>query len=832
MRKEICNLLLAVLLMINVCVGCANAGVDNTTAASPESENKTTTAMTDFTEEQVETHTEVKETVSEEKQTSEENYASDDEVIKESESDISGYEETTTIEENHVQPGALCEELSNVENYIYGWYKSWGGEYEESNASLCTIQKYPVPDKSFYININDSRINISISEYDADGKWLKHSDGLGDGDFYTCQENTAYINVTMRSVKWGVDLQALFEGGLIIDLAEEHYMTTAGNTDLIEAAFTDSNNWRSGSYLYETGDYIIDTANICYEDFCKVEQKEYICRLPNSYLDMYILELDSQGTVLGGVMLHNGQHWVKAEETSDIAITITSKEKYTRRQYDELIDSADYFGLYSYVPYNHNTAMKDVSAWEIADDINVGWNLGDALDSKCTDAGEAHIKQELNWGNPYVTEELIGYVAECGFNTIRIPVTWYYNTYVSEDGVRHVYEEWLDRVAQVVDYAIANNLYVILNAHHEQPIIYAGCDEERFEQVLNDAGQLWQDIAEYFKDYDEHLIFEAYNEVDNLETSWSYSDKAAGQMNRVNQLFVDTVRTTGGNNRERILIVPTLLDGTGDDYYNAFVLPEDTADGKLMVEVHFYSKKFNQDIEDDFEKMEEFSELIDAPVIIGEWGVSSSYPLDGIRDEMASNYVARAAEHGIKCIWWDNNYEYGIINRYDVSETDKTMVNALIEGAEGNAYKLENETVLDDMSQFVYLMPNNSTGLLENKFWGTITTNQDGKGIKVSDGSYFSVSLSVDGEASGVWIQRILFYDKEGKLIGSGTEVQSKYYIGTVPEGAAYVRISFNSPRSNIAENTYAEWLRTGLMRANIHFFDLDDLISVSVFGS
>ncbi|MGN1187959.1 MAG: hypothetical protein ACI4R6_05655, partial [Lachnospiraceae bacterium] len=290
MRKDICKLLLAVLLMINVCVGCANSAEEQAT----------------------ELHTEEKsEKVSEEITSEDESFS--EELSSEEEIVTSSCEEPDVIEESHVKPGVLCSELSNVENYIYGWYKSWGGEYEESNSSLCTVQKYPVPEKSFYVNINDSRINISISEYDADGKWLKHSDALGDGDFYTCQENTEYINVTMRSVKWGVDLQPLFEVGLIIDLAEEHYMTTAGNTDLIDAAFTDSHNWRSGSYLYETGDYVIDSTKICYEDFCRVEQEEYICRLPNSYLDMYILELDSRGTVLGGVTLHNGQHWVKAE---------------------------------------------------------------------------------------------------------------------------------------------------------------------------------------------------------------------------------------------------------------------------------------------------------------------------------------------------------------------------------------------------------------------------------------------------------------------------------------------------------------------------------------
>ena len=158
------------------------------------------------------------------------------------------------------------------------------------------------------------------------------------------------------------------------------------------------------------------------------------------------------------------------------------------------------------------------------------------------------------------------------------------------------------------------------------------CERLGIQMCIRDSSQsLWQQIATYFKDYDEHLIFEGFNEIDNIEKSWNYSALAADQMNRMNQIFVTTVRQTGGNNASRILLVPTLLDGTSADILQAFVLPQDTISNRLIVQVHFYTKKYNQDIESDFAQLEAFSDRIGAPVVIGEFGTTSSYPAAGIR---------------------------------------------------------------------------------------------------------------------------------------------------------------------------------------------------------
>ena len=183
-------------------------------------------------------------------------------------------------------------------------------------------------------------------------------------------------------------------------------------------------------------------------------------------------------------------------------------------EYKNIISNYQNFGLQAYNKYHANSKMKQVSASDFVKQMNVGWNLGNSLDSKCVNGTrglDAYINQELNWGNPYISKDLIDYVAQSGINTIRIPVTWYYNTGIDENGNLVVGSQWLARVQEVVDYAIANNMYVILNSHHDQPVLYAGVSEDKMQTVLKNTENLWRQIADYFKDYDEHLIFEGFN---------------------------------------------------------------------------------------------------------------------------------------------------------------------------------------------------------------------------------------------------------------------------------------------------------------------------------
>lgn len=720
------------------------------------------------------------------------------------------------------------ETLSNYYNYRTGWFKSWGGVYENRDGSLCTRNFYKVDDKPYIFNVNDSRILLSISEYDKNGKWIKFNGGLTNGNSFTKQAATSYIGLTIRSQKWGVDLYKLFEHGLRLDLASDSYIKNTGTIKFTDAVLSDADHWKAGAYLFETGEFIIDDNKIRYDSFCRMEDKEYTVRLPGGYLKMNILELDQNGKALVSNNYQSGQKWRKSSNTDKIAITVYGENKtFTLDEYKKMISDSPHFGLEEYIKYSHNTVMKNISSSDFINAMNVGWNLGNSLDS--TSSTTNNLMQELNWGNPYITKELIDYVAKCGFNTIRIPVTWYYNSYRDENNYLVINKDWLNRVQDVVDYAIANNMYVIINSHHDQKIIYAGTDDVTMKQVIENAKALWKHIAEYFKTYDEHLIFESYNEVDNIAKSWNYSDKAALQMNELNQAFVDTVRSTGDNNINRILIVPTLLDGADSRFYSAFKLPVDTATDKILVELHTYSKKFIQDIESDFIEMEGFSESIKAPIIIGEFGSTTSYPLPELRSEHASNFVARAAEHGIKCIWWDNGSEYKIIDRRDYSASNMEMINALLEGSRGIGYYVEQVMVLNKPEQFVYFTPNVKTGKLEYTYWGTLTTDLNSNPLQINEGTICSVSLKAMNEAAGVWLQRILFYNLAGSLVQTGKEIQSKYYIGTIPGLSATARVSFNSPNISITLENYNKYLNNGSLELSIGFFRPNDLKRVQL---
>jgi aryl-phospho-beta-D-glucosidase BglC (GH1 family) len=705
-----------------------------------------------------------------------------------------------------------------------GWYKSWGGTYEDSTSSICSTDYYKATEDTYYIKINDSRIKLQISEYNADKKWLKYTGGVFDGATFTKQPKTEYIMIAISSTVWGVSPLSLLNDGLEIEFSTNpsDNLESDDAVDIADADFTNLDNWISGIYVSTTGGHGVDSTKICYASYLKVESTKYIVNLPDGYLKMNIVELDDEGKVVSSTNLTCGQKWEKSETTSRIGITIASSNSsvsYTTDEYKQMIKNYPQTGLIKYqAAYNASGDMKELTAFEFVKAMNVGWNLGNSLDSKgsATKRGEdSQLNQELNWGNPYVSKSLIDYVAQCGFNTIRIPVTWYYNTYTDSDGNLRVREKWLERVQEVVDYAMDNGMYVIINSHHDQPILYAGTSDEEFAQVLLDAENLWLDIADYFKDYDEHLIFESYNEIDNVAKSWNYSDTAAEQMNQLNQVFVNTVRGTGSNNANRILMVPTLLDGHGEDYYNAFVLPTDTAIDRLVVTVHNYPSAFNQDLEGYFIRLEQFSDTINAPIIVGEFGTTTSYALPEFRPAQASNYVARAAEHGIKCIWWDNGSNYAIINRNVLSESNATMINALMEGANGIAYEVTDEIIFDDISNFSLVMPNLSTGGLSTTYWGTITTTPNYGAIPVTAGEMCMINLTTLGDASDIWLQRILFYDADGNYL-SGKELQKRTYIFEVPENAAFMRISANSAYRSIKLAQYAEYFEKGDLRLGI----------------
>lgn len=459
---------------------------------------------------------------------------------------------------------------------------------------------------------------------------------------------------------------------------------------------------------------------------------------------------------------------------------------------------------YRWKPEQSDNAKVTASSVHAA--ITAGWNLGNSLDSyydKGIKPGEANLEQETSWGQPRVTKEQIDYVASLGFNAIRIPVTWYNHSYRDKQGTLHVNKKWLARVKEVVNYCLDDELYVFLDTHHDESLIYAGVSDEEIAKVKRDAASLWSDIATYFADADYRLIFESYNEVDNNAKYWQYGEVAAMQVNELNQVFVDTVRSTGGNNAHRVLMVPTLLDKNSGDFLTGFVLPKDSVRDRLLVTVHCYSQQYDQAVESVFSGLESFSDRIGAKVIIGEWGTTDTYAPLRFRAVHASNYMARATAHGLKCIYWDNGSNYALVDRKALS-CNAEMVNAIMNPI---AYISEGKEIVFNEGDFIYKTLDQTTGAIkDDTSWGTALLTTDGSGdIPVPAGSTdFYVELTRRGSMASQSIHYIYMFDNSGNLL-SGINEWNGFTEKTaeLPEGCAFIRIGVNSSGSATSREAY-----------------------------
>jgi aryl-phospho-beta-D-glucosidase BglC (GH1 family) len=216
------------------------------------------------------------------------------------------------------------------------------------------------------------------------------------------------------------------------------------------------------------------------------------------------------------------------------------------------------------------TGMKSTAA-QLAAKMNIGWNIGNTMEA---------IGGETAWGNPKVTNDLIKQVKQSGFNAIRIPCSW--NQYADQTTAK-IQDAWLNRVKEVVQYCVNNDVYVLLNIHWDGGWLENNCTPEKKDSVNAKQKAFWEQIATTFRDFDEHLIFAGANEpnVDNaaqMDVLLSY-----------HQTFINAVRSTGGRNRYRVLVVQG--PGTDIEKTNSMMsaLPTDLITNRMMAEIHYYT---------------------------------------------------------------------------------------------------------------------------------------------------------------------------------------------------------------------------------------------------
>ena len=228
---------------------------------------------------------------------------------------------------------------------------------------------------------------------------------------------------------------------------------------------------------------------------------------------------------------------------------------------------AVFFAVVAAVPVAVQAQLP--TAQEIASRMTVGWNLGNTLEA---------IRGETSWGGAITTQKLIDAVKDAGFDTVRIPCAWDCH---SRDGV--IDPAWIARVKEVVDYCINDDLYVILNIHWDGGWLENHVTPEAQEKVNIKQAKYWKQIAEYFKDYDEHLLFAGTNEP-NVEDATGMAVLMVYL-----QTFIDTVRSTGGNNSSRTLVVQGPSTDIKKTNELMDTLPRDSIEDRLIMEIHYYT---------------------------------------------------------------------------------------------------------------------------------------------------------------------------------------------------------------------------------------------------
>ena len=346
------------------------------------------------------------------------------------------------------------------------------------------------------------------------------------------------------------------------------------------------------------------------------------------------------------------------------------------------------------------------TAQTIASKMKVGWNLGNTLEAQCSATA---------WGGVTLTQQMIDLVKASGFNTVRLPCAWDCH---ATNGV--IDAGWMATVKQAVDLCVNDGMYVIINIHWDDGWLENNVTTSAQASVNAKQKNYWTQIANYFKNYDEHLLFASANEPNASDAT------GMSVLLSYHQTFVNAVRATGGNNASRTLIVqgPQTNMGLTNTLMNN--LPSDPIGGRLMVEVHYYDPPqfciLTQDaswgkmfyywgtgyhsttdvsrnatygeesyLDSNFNLMK--TKFVDRgiPVIIGEFGAPGrtlSPPSDQTLADASRRYwyryvVSSARNKGLIPYVWDINM--GMYNRSTAAVLDQGVIDAMNQGA-GNAY--------------------------------------------------------------------------------------------------------------------------------------------------
>jgi len=324
-------------------------------------------------------------------------------------------------------------------------------------------------------------------------------------------------------------------------------------------------------------------------------------------------------------------------------------------------------------------AMADLDAWTAAHQMSPGINIGNTLENT--------TEWETGWGNPRITKEYIDSLARLGFKTVRLPVAW--DTYAVQGRIQR---DKIARVGEVVDWITGAGLFCVLNIHWDGGWIDSD-SKDRFPRTYATFSpeaetkfrSYWEQIASYFAGKSEKLVFESLNEETDFSNQGSTED-AYATLARVNQLFIDTVRRTGGNNSKRLLVVAGYRTDIAKTCDAAYKLPTDVIAGKLFVSVHYYTPyqfcglsedadwgkmRITWGTSDDvkelnrlFDALKEFCTRRGVPAFIGEFGVTAKNKDRGSRARWMSAVASAAASRDMVPVLWDTGNDVSRVPPY------------------------------------------------------------------------------------------------------------------------------------------------------------------------
>ncbi len=325
--------------------------------------------------------------------------------------------------------------------------------------------------------------------------------------------------------------------------------------------------------------------------------------------------------------------------------------------------------------------MTELDAWDAVARMVPGVNIGNTLESTNT--------WETGWGNPRITREYVESLAHLGFKTVRLPVAW--DTYAVEGRIP---SDKLRRVGEVVDWITKAGMFCVLDIHWDGGWIDSDA-KERFPGTYATFSPVaerkyrayWTQISSYFAGKDEKLIFEALNEETKFDNAGS-PEKAYATLTHVNQLFIDTVRQTGGNNAKRLLVIAGYATDITKTCQSDYALPQDTLPHRLFVSVHYYtpwqfcgmtedaswgkmsptwgSPSDAADLERLFDMMGDFCTRNDIPAFIGEFGVVDKKE-SASRVRWMSSVIGAAVSRRMVPVLWDTGSEISRRQPYGAS---------------------------------------------------------------------------------------------------------------------------------------------------------------------